>query len=978
MEELHSLFTIHSSIATWTARSLTNTPTEAQGIAIKGDDEVHLYNVYIPPVSSCSSGFRPQLDELFNSRHAIIMGDFNAHHSTWRSALAEDTRSQLLAYTLDSKTCVVLKGDEPTRAASNGTLSSPDITIASASLATTANWSTETALNSDHKPIIVELQIQEPTVNSERRKYVNFAKADWDGFKSFMEDSIQNLPQGDLLQSERAFRNKMQKAARKFIPNGRISTVQPGFPTAAAKLADETNKLRAQNPAAPQINEMNKKIRDLVEEHRREKWTEHLEKCDLRSGVKCLWNTIKTLSGNVKKTESQAITFKKPVYDPKEIANKFNQQYTPPIRKKVMQETRQTLRNLKTSSVERAVITTMEVETVLQSTKPSKALSPDELSPLMLKHLGPKAHSYIAGMFQTSLNTGVIPSIWKTARIIPLLKTGKPDDTGKSYRPVSLLSPLVKALETLLLPTLTEHLPMADHQHGFRKGRSTTTALYEIDCHITRGLNKRRPVDRTILVALDFRAAFDTVTINKLLNIILASKIPKYTKRWHCSYLRGSQTYVEFRNAKSTFRKVRAGALQGGVLSPILFNAYMSGLPTPPEGIKLTSYADDCTSYASGPTIPPICEKLNSYLTTLHECLEEHDLELSPGKSTATVFTTFSQEVSMSLPIKIGQHTVPTTKIPKILGVTLDSLHTFNAHSNNTLNKIRKRNSMLRALAGSSWGKDKELLTTTYKPISRSVVNYAAPIWTPALRDTHWSKLQAAQNLSSRVITGCTKMTHIDELHRETTLLPVKEHNTMLSRQFLLQTHQRNHPNRQCNHTDPPQRLVKPTLISCHQDSIEPLLTNTEGWYKSGIKSIHTTAVNNTINGYEPNKVLQSIPPVISPDERRLPRSTRTTLAQLRSGYCPLLTSYMSQLDPIVKNECSLCESQPHDKAHLFRCPQRPTTLEATSLWENPIEAAPVPQSHPRQQNLSTATTTTTTIFLKVIFNSEKNHRSPD
>ena len=336
----------------------------------------------------------------------------------------------------------------------------------------------------------------------------------------------------------------------------------------------------------------------------------------------------------------------------------------------------------------------------------------------MLKHLGPKAHSYIAGMFQTSLNTGVIPSIWKTPRIIPLLKPGKPDDTGKSYRPVSLLSPLVKALETLLLPTLTEHLPMADHQHGFRKGRSTT-ALYEIDCHITRGLNKRKPVDRTVLVALDLRAAFDTVNINKLLNIILTSKIPKYTKRWLCSYLRGRQTYVEFRNAKSTFRKVRAGVPQVGVLSPILFNAYMSGLPTPPDGIKLTSYADDCTSYASGPTITPICEKLNSYLTTLHEWLEEHDLELSPVKSTATVFTTFSQEVSMSLPIKIGQHTVPTTKNPKILGVTLDSLHTFKAHSNNTLNKIRKRNSVLKALAGSSWGKDKELLTTTYKAISR-------------------------------------------------------------------------------------------------------------------------------------------------------------------------------------------------------------------------------------------------------------------
>ena len=173
---------------------------------------------------------------------------------------------------------------------------------------------------------------------------------------------------------------------------------------------------------------------------------------------------------------------------------------------------------------------------------------------------------------------------------------------------------------------------------------------------------------------------------------------------------------MEFRNAKSIFRKVRAGVPQGGVLSPILFNAYMSGLPTPPDRIELTLYADDCTSYASGPTIPPICEKSNSYLNTLHEWLEEHDLELSPGKSTAKVFTTFSEEVSMSLPIKIGQHTVPTTKNPKKLEVTLDSLHTFNAHSNNTLNKIRKRNSVLKALAGSSGGKTRNCSQRPTRP----------------------------------------------------------------------------------------------------------------------------------------------------------------------------------------------------------------------------------------------------------------------
>lgn len=34
--------------------------------------------------------------------------------------------------------------------------------------------------------------------------------------------------------------------------------------------------------------------------------------------------------------------------------------------------------------------------------------------------------------------------------------------------------------ETLTIPTLTEHIVQADHQHDFRKQRSTTTSLQSI------------------------------------------------------------------------------------------------------------------------------------------------------------------------------------------------------------------------------------------------------------------------------------------------------------------------------------------------------------------------------------------------------------------------------------------------------------------------------------------------------------------
>jgi len=45
-----------------------------------------------------------------------------------------------------------------------------------------------------------------------------------------------------------------------------------------------------------------------------------------------------------------------------------------------------------------------------------------------------------------------------------------------------------------------------------------------------------------------------------------------------------------------------------------------------------------------------------------------------------------------------------------------------------------------------------------------------------------------------------------------------------------------------------------------------------------------------------PNRVLGASPPDISPLESLLPRSVRTTLAQLRSGHCRLLNTYKAHI----------------------------------------------------------------------------------
>jgi hypothetical protein len=75
-------------------------------------------------------------------------------------------------------------------------------------------------------------------------------------------------------------------------------------------------------------------------------------------------------------------------------------------------------------------------------------------------------------------------------------------------------------------------------------------------------------------------------------------------------------------------------------------------------------------------------------------------------------------------------------KKPKFLGITFDNLLSFNQHVSELKSKLQSKNNILKALTGSTWGKDKEVFVNTYKAISQSVLNYACPIWTPSVKSS--------------------------------------------------------------------------------------------------------------------------------------------------------------------------------------------------------------------------------------------------
>ena len=70
---------------------------------------------------------------------------------------------------------------------------------------------------------------------------------------------------------------------------------------------------------------------------------------------------------------------------------------------------------------------------------------------------------------------------------------------------------------------------------------------------------------------------------------------------------------------------------------------------------------------------------------------------------------------------------VPTVRHPKIPGIL-----NFGEHTVKTKKKVSHRNNVLKCIAGTTWGKLKEVIanTITYKAIGRFVISYAAYVWT--------------------------------------------------------------------------------------------------------------------------------------------------------------------------------------------------------------------------------------------------------
>ena len=83
-----------------------------------GNTKLIIWNIYIPPASSCSNGFQSSIEHLPKTPDTFILGDFNPHPPSWYSR-STDTRGKRMDDSIIGSNFGIRYWDSHTRVSPN-------------------------------------------------------------------------------------------------------------------------------------------------------------------------------------------------------------------------------------------------------------------------------------------------------------------------------------------------------------------------------------------------------------------------------------------------------------------------------------------------------------------------------------------------------------------------------------------------------------------------------------------------------------------------------------------------------------------------------------------------------------------------------------------------------------------------------------------------------------------------------------------
>ena len=175
-----------------------------------------------------------------------------------------------------------------------------------------------------------------------------------------------------------------------------------------------------------------------------------------------------------------------------------------------------------------------------------------------------------------SIQHSNFPQELKLSEVILVYK--KLDPLQKeNYRPVSLLPHVSKIFERIIHKHITNYMTdkLAHSITGFRKSHGTQNSLVAMLEKWKRALDKGEHISSLFM---DLSKAFDAINHDLLIAKLKAYGFSREALKLMKNYLMNRKQKVQINNKFSSERDIAAGAPQGSINGPLLFNLFINDL----------------------------------------------------------------------------------------------------------------------------------------------------------------------------------------------------------------------------------------------------------------------------------------------------------------------------------------------------------------------------------------------------------------
>ena len=187
--------------------------------------------------------------------------------------------------------------------------------------------------------------------------------------------------------------------------------------------------------------------------------------------------------------------------------------------------------------IEDIVVTEDIIRELIAELDITKSTGHDGIPSFLIQKFSDIFTPILTTIFKRSYREGIVPKALKIANVVPLHKGG--DKTSPdNYRPVSLTPVIAKIFEKIIKKSVEEHVTreqiLSNQQHGFRKGRSTSSNLLQFTNDIANMANEASSIS---IIYTDLRKAFDGVPYDLLVYKLSKYGITGRTSKWIESFL---------------------------------------------------------------------------------------------------------------------------------------------------------------------------------------------------------------------------------------------------------------------------------------------------------------------------------------------------------------------------------------------------------------------------------------------------------